>query len=104
MSAEVITMEEFYDSKVEKVESMGPLSEEELNEDLDWAMKHSYDMVHLAGNTVRVLLLIHNIVEDTLLHCKELPEVDLEEVKASFQEYVNSGIKAFETPCPECGE
>ena len=100
MSAEVISMTEFNQSK--NVSEMETISDEEFREDNEWAMTHSSDLVHLAGNTFRVVLLVHNLVEDTLLHCQELEGMDLEEIKAQLRHSVESGIKAFETPCPNC--
>ena len=103
MSAEVISMEEFNNAKVEK---MGPYEDEQFTKDLEWAEKQSHKAVHLAGNTIRVLLLIHNLVEDTLLHCEGLPEEVMADIKESFKTYVDSGIESFESPnvCEECGE
>ena len=100
MSAEVISMTEFNQSK--NVSEMETISDEEFREDNEWAMTHSSDLVHLAGNTFRVVLLVHNLVEDTLLHCQELEGMDLEEIKAQLRCFVESGIKTFETRCPDC--
>jgi hypothetical protein len=101
MSAEVISMEEFNNSKVEK---MGPYEDEQFTKDFEWAMEQSHNAVHLAGNTIRVLLLIHHLVEDTLLHCEGLPKEVMADIKESFKTYVDSGIESFEAPCSECGE
>ena len=103
MSAEVITMEEFNNSNAEKETHY---SDEDFKRDFEWAQERSWDMVHLAGSPMRALLLVHHIVEDTLLHCKEgLSEEGMADVKEGFKEHVNSGIASFENPhvC-ECGE
>ena len=103
MSAEVISMEEFNNAKVEK---MGPYEDEQFTKDFKWAEEQSHKAVHLAGNTIRVLLLMHHLVEDTLLHCEGLPEEAMANIKESFKTYVDSGIESFESPnvCEECGE
>ena len=101
MSAEVISMEEFNDSKIER---MSPYGDEQFTKDFEWAQEQSHEAVHLAGNTIRVLLLIHHLVEDTLLHCEGLPEDAMASIKEGFKEYVDSGINSFENPttCPHC--
>ena len=101
MSAEVISMEEFNDSKIER---MSPYEDEQFTKDFEWAQEQSHEAVHLAGNTIRVLLLIHHLVEDTLLHCEGLPEDAMADIKEGFKEYVDSGINSFENPttCPHC--
>ena len=103
MSAEVISMEEFNNAKVEK---MGPYEDEQFTKDFKWAEEQSHKAVHLTGNTIRVLLLMHHLVEDTLLHCEGLPEEAMANIKESFKTYVDSGIESFESPnvCEECGE
>ena len=101
MSAEVISMEEFNDSKIER---MSPYEDEQFTKDFEWAQEQSHEAVHLAGNTIRVLLLIHHLVEDTLLHCEGLPEDAMASIKEGFKEYVDSGINSFENPttCSHC--
>ena len=101
MSAEVISMEEFNDSKIER---MSPYGDEQFTKDFEWAQEQSHEAVHIAGNTIRVLLLIHHLVEDTLLHCEGLPEDAMASIKEGFKEYVDSGINSFENPttCPHC--
>ena len=103
MSAEVISMEEFNNAKVEK---MGPYEDEQFTKAFEWAQEQSHKAVHLAGNTISVLLLIHHLVEDTLLHCEGLPKEAMADIKESFKTYVDSGIESFESPnvCEECGE
>jgi len=101
MSAEVISMEEFNDSKIER---MSPYGDEQFTKDFEWAQEQSHEAVHIAGNTIRVLLLIHHLVEDTLLHCEGLPEDAMASIKEGFKEYVDSGINSFENPttCSHC--
>ena len=101
MSAEVITMEEFNRAK-SGTSKMEDVSEEEMQENNDWARSHAFDLVQLAGNTFRVVLLVEHITQDILSICADLEETDLEELKAQLRSFVESGIENFETRCPHC--
>ena len=57
MSAEVITMEEFNRAK-SGTSKMEDISEEEMQENNDWARSHAFDLGQLAGTTFRVVLLV----------------------------------------------
>jgi len=93
MSAEVISMEEF--QKDANCDGFGtPLNEEALmDEKWKWAQEKSLECILEGEGTHSIIMLIANLVDDTLDAAKEIMGVDFpEEV---FHEAVRSGIAMY---------
>jgi hypothetical protein len=93
MSAEVISMEEF--QKDAKCDGCGaPLNEETLmDEKWKWAQEKSLECILEGEGTHPIIMLIANLVDDTLDAANEIMGVDFpEEV---FHEAVRSGIAMY---------
>jgi len=93
MSAEVISMEEF--QKDAKCDDCGaPLDEEAfMDEKWKWAQKKSLECILEGEGTHPIIMLIANLVDDTLDAANEIMGVDFpEEV---FHEAVRSGIAMY---------
>ena len=93
MSAEVISMEEF--QKDAKCDGCGaPLNEEALmDEKWKWAQEKSLECILEGEGTHPIIMLIANLVDDTLDAANEIMGVDFpEEV---FHEAVRSGIAMY---------
>jgi hypothetical protein len=93
MSAEVISMEEF--QKDAKCDGCGtPLNEEAfMDEKWKWAQEKSLECILEGEGTHPIIMLIANLVDDTLDAAKEIMGIDFpEEV---FHEAVRSGIAMY---------
>jgi hypothetical protein len=93
MSAEVISMEEF--QKDAKCDDCGaPLDGESLmDEKWKWAQEKSLECILEGEGTHSVIMLIANLVDDTLDAAKEIMGIDFPE--EAFHEAVRSGIAMY---------
>jgi hypothetical protein len=93
MSAEVISMEEF--QKDAKCDGCGaPLNEEAfMDEKWKWAQEKSLECILEGEGTHPIIMLIANLVDDTLDAAKEIMGVDFPE--EAFHEAVRSGIAMY---------
>jgi len=93
MSAEVISMEEF--QKDTKCDGCGaPLNEEAfMDEKWKWAQEKSLECILEGEGTHPIIMLIANLVDDTLDAAKEIMGIDFPE--EAFHEAVRSGIAMY---------
>jgi|ETNvirnome_2_130_1030620.scaffolds.fasta_scaffold30411_2 hypothetical protein len=96
--AEVISMEDFKKSAGEVCEDCGgPLSEhpddDDIQESWDWAQEKSRQLVAEAGGSLPVLMLIRNLVDDTMQAVDQLCNEKMP--TGQFYEAVTDGVAMF---------
>lgn len=86
--AEVISMEEFKKDDPEHCEEC-----DNLQKDWDWAQERSVDLIRDAGSSVRILMLIRNLVDDTMQAVDQLcgDEMPVDQ----FYEAVTDGVAMY---------
>ena len=93
--AEAISMEEFKKSAGELCEDCGgPLTEhDDIEERWEWAQEKSRQLVAEAGGSLPVLMLIRNLVDDTMQAVDQLCNEKMP--TGQFYEAVTDGVAMF---------